>query len=368
MSRRSLPPSPALLLAVIVLVVATCAPATPPAETLRLVPAGDTVLTPYGDVTDAAWLDGNRWVVIAPQDRAVSVADLVRRKLSPFAGSRAKELEQPFHLFRSGDSVYVADWQRRRLTAWSLAGSLGGRLPAVDALRGALPRARDAQGNWYFELRAPPGRDGGGNRDSAAIVRTRGDLTNADTIARLAPLDLAEVISEGRRRLERRLLSGQDRWGVLPDGSLWIARVSQNRVDWRDPSGAVRRGHELPDPVLPVTENDRQLFLRKFDATLRPTVSQIPFVAIKPPFENAFTGPDGLVWLVKNRAIGDTLRRYQLIDRNGQLVGTAAHHGLGQLLALGEGHGVVAEPFEGGVRLLDVSLPGPDSAAPAGAP
>jgi hypothetical protein len=356
MFRRPFAPSRGALLAA-VLVIAGCSPAAPPAETIQLLPTGDTLLTPYGDITDAAWLEGDSWVVIAPQDRTVSLADLGKRRLSPFGGARAKELEQPFHVFRSGDTIRVADWQRRRLTGWSLDGGFGGVIPAMDALRGALPRARDAAGNWYFELRPSPGLDGSGNRDSATIIRTRPDLTGADTIARLAPFDLAEVISEGRRRLERRLLSGQDRWGVLPDGSLWVARVSQNRVDWRDPAGTVHQGQRLPDLVLPVTENDRQLFLQKFEAALRPTVSQIPFVAIKPPFDNAFAVPDGLVWLVKNRAIGDSLRTYQLIDRTGRLVRTATHPGFGRILAIGEGIALVGEPFAGGVRLLGLQVP-----------
>lgn len=338
-----------------------CSSAETPPDAVLLEAVGDTLLTPYGDITDAAWLGGRRWVLIAPQDQAVSAASLDTRKLTPFAGPRSKELEQPFHLFRAGDSIYVADWQRRRLTAWSLDGKPGGSFPAADALRGVLPHDRDSAGNWYFELRAPPGPDGSGNRDSAAIVRARSDFTQVDTIARLAPLELAEVMSQGRVRLERRLLSGQDRWGVLPDGSLWIARVGQNRVDWRDPSGEMHRGRELPDAVLPVTENDRQLFLNKFDPALRPTVSQIPFVVIKPPFENAFTAPDGTVWLMKNRAIGDTLRHYQLIDRKGHLVRIADHTGFGRILAIGEGVAVVGESFEGGVRLLDFRMPAPVS-------
>ena len=339
------------------LVLAACSSSPPPAEPIRLVAGGDTVVAPYGDITAAAWLGGTRWVVIAPQDRAVAVADFAAKRLTPFAGAKSRELEQPFSLFRAGDSVYIADWQRRRQTDWSLAGSLGGTVAAVDGLRGALPRGRDAAGNWYFELRPPPGPDGSGNRDSAAIVRTRPDRSGADTIARLAPFDLAEVVSEGRRRLERRLLSGQDRWGVLPDGALWIARVAQNRVDWHDPDGTLRHGRDLPDAVLPITENDRQLFLRKFEAALRPTVQQIPFAAIKPPFEDALSAPDGLVWLVKNRAIGDTLRNYQLVGRDGHLVGFATHPGLGRILAMGEGVVLVGEPFEGGIRLLDFRLP-----------
>lgn len=361
MNTRPFPGRLALLLPAALI---ACSSAPPPAEPLRLAAVGDTVIAPYGDVTDAAWLGGARWVVIAPQDQAVAVADFTTRKLAPFAGNRSKELEQPFHLFRAGDSIYVADWQRRRLTGWSLAGGLGSSVGAVDALRGALPKARDAAGNWYFELRPSPGLDGSGNRDSAAIVRTRPDLSGADTVARLAPLDLAEVVTEGRRRLERRLLSGQDRWGVLPDGSLWVARVAQNRIDWRTPDGKTHLGRDLPDAVLPITENDRQLFLRKFDAALRPTVQQIPFAAIKPPFDNAFTAALGPVWVVKNRAIGDTVRNYQIIGRDGELVRTASHPGLGHILALGDSVALVAEPFEGGMRLLEYRLPAP-SPAPA---
>jgi hypothetical protein len=184
-----------------------------------------------------------------------------------------------------------------------------------------------------------------------------------DTIARLAPFELAEVMANGRRRLERRLLSGQDRWDVRPDGTLWIARIGHNRVDWRDATGRVTVGRDLPDAVLPVTQNDRDLFLARFDPALRPTVAQTPFVVIKPPFENALTGPGGLVWLVKSRAIGDTVRNYQLVDPSGRLVRTAAHAGFGRVLALGDSLALVGESFEGGVRLLLFRLP---AAAPAG--
>jgi len=339
-----------------------CAESGAPVASERLIPTGDTVLTPYGDITTAAWLTGEQWAVIAPQDRAVSVADFARHSLAKFGGRDARTLEQPFDLFRSGDSIYVADWQRRRLTGWTVEGALRDSLPALDAFRGALPRARDAAGRWYFELRPAPGRDGRGNLDSGVVVRTQPDFTGRDTIARLAPFDLAEVVSDGRSRLERRLLSGQDRWGVLPDGLLWVARVGDNRVDWRDTTGRVTRGRQLPDRVLPVTQNDRDLFLNQFDVGLRPTVEAIPFAAIKAPFEAALTAPDGRVWLTKSRAVGDSLRNYQVIDARSNLVLEVAHPGHGRILALGGGYALVGEPFGGGVRLLLYRLPA-DSAA-----
>jgi hypothetical protein len=321
-------------------------------EASRLEATGDTVITSYGEITDAAWLDDARWVVIAPQDRAVSVADFGRKRLTRFGGARAAELEQPFHLFRAGDSIYVADWFHRRLTSWSLDGRYGAGRPASDALRGALPRARDDAGRWYYELRPTPGRDGRGNLDSAVIVQAGGDPMVFDTVGRLAPLDLVEVVSNGQRRLERRLLSGQDRWGVLPDGSIWVARANGNRVDWRDASGREAEGAALPDRVLPVTQNDRDIFLLRFETGLRASVSQIPFAAIKPPFEAALGSPEGQVWLVRSRAVGDTLREYHVVDRRGRLVRMWSHPGLGRILALGGGYALVGEPFAEGVRLL----------------
>lgn len=321
-----------------------------------LLPAGDTLVVPVQEVADAAWLGNARWAVLSPLDHAVLVVDFTRKSVSPFGGASTREIEQPFHLFRDGATVWVADWQRRRATQWSEDGRLLGEFPAADALRGALPRAR-TQGAWLYELRSAPGRDGSGNRDSAAIVRVAGAST--DTIARLAPFDLAEVVSDGRPRLERRLLSGQDRWGVTPGGRLWVARVDKNRVDWVTPDGSVTRGEQLPDRVLPVTQNDRDLFLNRFEPGLRSTVEAIPFAAIKPPFDFAQAGPGESVWLTKSRAVGDSIRFYQVVDSAGSLVAELTHPGLGRVVAIGGAHALVAETIEKGVRLLLYRMPAP---------
>lgn len=318
---------------------------------------GDTLIAAVQEVADAAWLGDTRWAILSPLDRAVLVVDFARKSVTPFGGASAREIEQPFHLFRDGTTVWVADWQRRRATQWSEDGHLLGELPAADALRGALPRARGAQGTWLFELRSAPGRDGSGNRDSAAIIRVAG--TAMDTVARLAPFDLAEVVSDGRPRLERRLLSGQDRWGVTPGGRLWVARVDKNRVDWVTSDGRLTRGEQLPDRVLPVTQNDRDLFLNRFEPGLRSTVEAIPFAAIKPPFDFAQTGPGESVWLTKSRAVGDSIRFYQVVDSTGTLVAELFHPGLGRVVAIGGAHALVAETIEKGVRLLLYRMPAP---------
>jgi len=349
--------SPSRLLAT-ALIATACGSSGAKAPIEVLAPGTDPVISPVGEATEGLWLGDQRWAIIAPQDKAVSLVDFSNRTIGPFGGQRGgKEYQQPFYIFRTGDSVAIDDWQMRRTTFWSLDGKLLGNIPAVNGLRGALPRARDDAGRWYFELRPLPGPDGSGNRDSAFVIRTESDFSKPDTVIRLAPLDVAEVIADGRRRFERRLLSGQDRWGVLPDGSLWVARVQQNRVDWVGNDQAVHRGPELPDKVYPVSEPDRELFLRRFPQELRATAEQIPFAAIKPPFEAAFSTPAGQVWLVKSRAVGDSLRSNQVIGRDGRLVREVRDHGHGRILAVSPSAVLLAEPFEGGIRLYQIALP-----------
>ena len=152
------------------------------------------------------------------------------------------------------------------------------------------------------------------------------------------------MVGEAGRRFERRVFSGLDRWGVLPDGSLWVARVYDNRVDWRSPDGTWVRGEPLPDRVLEVTRYDRELFLRRFPPELRRTAQDLPFAAIKPPFEAGLTGSAGEVWLEKSRAPADSARRYHVVNRRGRLVREVRLPGQGRIIALGQGTALVAEP------------------------
>jgi hypothetical protein len=341
-----------------------CGGPKPQAPVVQLRADGDTLPTAYSEVTEAAWLGGNRWAVLAPAEDAVGVADFGTRMLSPLRGGKPKELRNPSSLFVVGDTIYVGDWGLRRLTLWTPAGRLARSIPASDAVRGKLPRARDAAGRFYLDLYPRPGPDGSGNRDSAAVLQADSGLTRADTIARLAPLDIAEVIGDAGRRFERRVFSGVDRWGVLPDGSLWTARVYDNRVDWRSPDGRWSRGQALPDRVLEVSRYDRELFLRGFPPELRTTAQQLPFAALKPPFEAGLDGPGGEVWLEKSRAPADSSRRYHVVNRQGRLVREIRLPGQGRILAVGPGSVLVGEPAPEGTRLLRIRLPPSPGAAP----
>ncbi len=332
------------------LALSGCGESAPPAPIVELHPTADTIATGFAETPGAAWLGGGRWAVVAPLDVTVALLDFTTHRST--ALGRAGEIKNPAQVFMAGDSLYVGDWGLRRTSIWSLDGHLVRSIPAADVARGALPEGRDEAGRFYLELAPPPGADGSGNRDSAAVVLADPGITRIDTLARLAPLDVAEVIGDAGRRFERRVFSGTDHWGVLADGSLWVARVYHTRVDVRSPDGRWTKGEPLPDRVLEVTRYDRELFFRKFPPELRATAERLPFAPVKPPFEAAFTDPAGDIWLEKSRAPADSSRRYHVTDRQGRLLREIRVPGPGRILAVGDRNALVAERVRDGTRFV----------------
>jgi hypothetical protein len=349
------------LLVPVLLLALACGPKAPPAPQVALAPAGDSLLVPFAEATDAAWLGGARWAVLAPGGPEIRLADFERDTLSTL-GAGTGELRYPLALFLAADTLHATDWVNRRLTLWSLDGRFGRAVPAFDALRGALPRARDAAGNFYLELRPPAGPDGSGNRDSASVVRVTPSGA-VDTVARLAPLDLAKVASPSGERFEQRVFSGTDRWGVRADGTLWLARVYHNRVDRVPPGGGAAKGQPLPDRVLEVTREDRERFVEKFPPELRGTAEQLPFAPIKAAFTAAFADAQGNVWLERSRAVSDTVQSYHVVGPDGALRYIAVLGGPRRVIAASDREALVATPVRDGVQLQLAPLVAPPSPA-----
>jgi len=323
----------------------------------------DTLLTRYVNVPVAAWVGGQRWAVVAGEFDEAVMADFEADRLVGLGGKGEAELRNPFAAYGWADTAFISDWSLRRVTRWTAEGRFAGSFPSAGALRGAFPAARDAAGRLYFELKPRPARDGSGARDSAAVVRSDPAMAAFDTVVRLSPLDLAEVEDQGGRRFERRVFSGEDHWGVRPDGAVWVARVYTNMIETHLPDGQVLRGERLPDRVLEVTRTDREHFLMQFPEELRSTADRIPVSPIKPPFENAMDGPGGTVWLEKSRSVFDSVRTYQVTNPDGGLALIAILPSKqGRIIALGDTLALVAEQFRDGVRLMQVRIP----AVPAG--
>jgi hypothetical protein len=345
------------LLLLSVVLAPACSEPPPPAPVLSVAPTQDTVVVSAVSVTAAAPRSDQRWVVLAAEEAELRIADFATDTVVPFPGITNAEVPHPSVLLALGDTVVVGDWGLRRFTAWLPGVARLEAWPVPDALHGAFPKARDAAGQWYFEVSPLAGRDGAGLRDSAAVVRSDPQLTRFDTIARLAPPDLATVDGANGPRYERRNLGGQDLWGVQRDGTLWIARVFQNRIEWRRPDGSKPKvGPPMQDPILPIQEMDRQIFIRRFPEDQREAARRLPFTAIKPPFEAAFQTPDQRVWLFKSAIALDSVRTFQVVDSTGVRF-VVKVPSRGSALGVTSTHILMGEEFPGGIRLLRYPVP-----------
>jgi len=301
----------------LLLLLAACTTQQQPTAPVRDLPApADTLTLSDTEISDAIWLGGDRWAVLAPVAKTVRILDF-GAKTSRVLGRPGTDYLEPFAMFRAGDTLYLNDWGKRRITIWSLTGALAGSLDAPNALRGTLPRGRDSAGTWFAELRPLPGSDGSGNLDSGAVVRWTGGAT-VDTVVALAPFAVERVARDGAPRYERTVFGGVDQWGVGPDGQLWVARVRENLLLQCAPAlDRCTEGPPLPDRVLEVTLQDREYFLQGFPEDQRTLARSVPFAIVKPPFDRAFASPEGPVFLEKSRMLTDTSRNYSMLDRSG---------------------------------------------------
>ncbi len=227
-----------------------------------------------------------------------------------------------------GDTIALVDFGAERTTLWS---SQGEPLTAINPYRVGghnQPLVYDGEGNGYKEdVRSVLGGLEPGDQvklDSLNVLRLARSDTFADTVARLKLPAWGDGQFGEQRKIVSTIFAGRDLFGVLPDGTIWVARISNNAVDWRDPAGKWSRGPERPYEKIAVTEADKQSFLASMRARMvqvgAPAGVEIkyPFADYKPAFSAGTTGRDGRVWLQRSRAGGDSIPVWDLIGRDGQ--------------------------------------------------
>lgn len=232
----------------------------------------------------------------------------------------------------AGDTVGLVDFAAERTSLWNEQGLFlrlagGGKVGGTNQ---AL--AWDWSGHSYKEdLRTvlgglEPGAELG--FDSLTVMRITDGDTVADTVARLKlPVwgrgQFGETV-----KIVSTIFSGRDVFGVLPDGSLWAARANENRVDWRSPTGEWIQGEKRPFAVIPVTQEERDVFLEKLRVQMMQMGApagielKYPFADTKPPFSSAVTNPAGEVWLQRSRAFADSLPVWDVVGRDGRALRT----------------------------------------------
>ncbi|HXW97727.1 MAG TPA: hypothetical protein VEI47_09085 [Gemmatimonadales bacterium] len=231
----------------------------------------------------------------------------------------------------SGDTVALIDYAAARTTLWNEQGKYLGLL-GHDGIGGHnLAINIDARGNSYKEdVRSVLGGLEPGQElafDSMSVLRVpRGD-TIADTVAKLRLPPWGRGQFGEQMKMVSTIFAVRDIFGVLPDGSMWIARGTNNAVDWRSPDGKLSRGSSRDFTRIPVTQEEKDAFLTK----LRQQMSRMgapagvelsyPFAEEKAPFTSGVTNPAGQVWLERSRAFGDSVPVWDIVGRDGREIG-----------------------------------------------
>jgi hypothetical protein len=290
----------------------------------------------YGALSNVVELGDGRVVFTDTKDKLFLLADLRSGKVDTLgkrvdsvrAGAAAGEYRFPgwvAHL--AGDTIALVDFGAIRTTRWSERGRpldvlsikpVGGETPVL---------LYDTVGHGYkidYQAILGGGDPGRALRpDSIPVLRITLKSGAVDTVAHLAAPEYGDATFGEQVQQAAKVFAPNDHFGVLPDGTAWLARGRENLVEWRAPEGTWRRGKTRAYTKLPVTQGDKDRVL----AQVREQGKQFgmpqdlridyPFAETKPPFDFALGRSTGEVWLQRPRAQEDAALVYDIVNREG---------------------------------------------------
>jgi hypothetical protein len=227
----------------------------------------------------------------------------------------------------AGDTVALVDFSAIRTTLWSEAGRPLGVLPIKDVAGSTPVLLYDTVGHGYkidYQAVLGGGEPGRVLRpDSIPVLRLTVKGGTVDTVALLAGPEYGDATFGEQVQQAAKVFAPNDFFGVLPDGTAWIARGRENRVDWRSPDGRWTRGQAHAYTRIPVTQADKDRVL----AQVREHGKQFgmpqdlrivyPFAETKPPFDFALGRPNGEVWLQRPHSQAEAALIYDVFNRKG---------------------------------------------------
>lgn len=227
----------------------------------------------------------------------------------------------------AGDTVALVDFSAIRTTLWNEAGRPLGVLPIKPVAGNTPVLLYDTVGHGYkIDYQAVLGGGEPGRLlrpDSIPVLRFTIKGGAVDTVAFLAGPEYGDASFGDQVQQAAKVFAPNDFFGVLPDGTAWIARGRENRVDWRSPEGRWTHGKTHAYTPMPVTQADKDRVL----AQVREHGKQFgmpqdlrivyPFAETKPPFDFALGRPNGEVWLQRPRSQEEAALTYDVFTRKG---------------------------------------------------
>jgi hypothetical protein len=332
---------PRTTIAALTMLLAACGGEKPAPLTILETPDA-TLDRTFKQVSNVVELRDGRIALAELKDKTLLFADLKNGDVAP-VGEHADTIKPndpapgkhklPGYVLRfPGDTIALVDYAAQRTTLWNEKGEYLGVLPGAGVGGFNQPLNYDTLGHGYKEdIRTVLGGLEPGSEvalDSLALMRISRGSTTADTVARLKLPAWGQGQFGEQQKIVSTIFSGRDLFGVLPDGSIWIARASNNAVDWLTPDGTWTKGPSRSYQTIAVPQEEKDAFLEK----LRGQMAQMgapagialmyPFADTKPPFGAGLTDPAGLVWLQRSRAWQDSVPVWDVVGRDGKGVKT----------------------------------------------
>jgi hypothetical protein len=227
----------------------------------------------------------------------------------------------------AGDTVALVDFAATRTTLWSREGKPL-RVLSLESVAGTAPvLVYDTVGHGYrIDYQTMLGNEPGLTQraDSVPVLRIHLADSRMDTVARLAAPQFGKARFGEQVQEAAMVFAPNDFFGVLPDGSAWVARGKENRVDWRSAEGGWSRGPSREYQAQPVTQADKDRVLaqvreqgKQYGMPQELSI-EYPFADKKPPFDFALGRPNGEVWLQRPRAAENAPLVYDVYDGKGE--------------------------------------------------
>ena len=289
----------------------------------------------FGQLSNVVELDSGRVMFADTRDKLFLAAAFGSGKVDTL-GKRVEALQAdaapgeykfPGWVARlAGDTVALVDFSALRTTLWNEQGRPLRVLPIVNVGGTAPVLVYDTMGHGYkidykAMLQAEPGQTR--RPDSVPVLRIELGGGKVDTVARLSAPEFGEAMFGEQKQQAAKVFAPNDFFGVLANGTAWVARGRDNRVDWRAPDGTWRRGKSRKYTRQPVTQADKDRVLAqvreqgKQYGMPQDLPIQYPFAETKPPFDFALGRPNGEVWLQRPRAREDAALVYDVYNGQG---------------------------------------------------
>ena len=291
----------------------------------------------FAQLSNVVELRGGRVAFAETRDKLFLTADLATGDVDTL-GTRVDSIgpESPAAQYKfpgwiahlAGDTVALVDFSAQRTTLWNERGEPLKVLPIAPVAGSAPVLVYDTVGHGYkIDYRAIIGGGAPGDTtrpDSVAVLRIRLATGKVDTVAQLAAPMFGSAKFGDQEQQAATVFAPNDFFGVLPNGTAWVARGGENRVDWRAPDGRWSRGQKRDYTRVPVSQADKDRVLAqvreqgKQYGMPQDLAIQYPFAESKPPFDFALGRPNGEVWLQRPRVTEDAPLTYDIYDHQGK--------------------------------------------------